>query len=988
MAYDAFISYSHLSDGVVAPALEHGLERLARPWYRLRALQAFRDQSDLPLTPSLWGTISDALDDARFFVLLASPESAASEWVNREVAHWCATRGTDGLFIVVTGGELAWDQEAGDFSASSTAVPAALRGRFASEPLHLDLRWARDVADLSLRLSRFRAAVALLASPMRGLPPDELEGEDIRLHRRARRLAKAAVSGLVVLAVAASLAAVAAAANARRAEKEARVALARQVGLEAIDLPASTLDRAFLLSLAAAGLEAGADTSRFRPTRTLIGRYSRLDRIRSTETPAGLTSVRGVALAADGTLAGAVLSFDARGALSSEVLRWPDGAGAPSRTRSPVGVNEVAFLGATSDRMVLRGADGGLSVASGEGTQPIEGRTSAVRADLARAVMTVGESARLVDLGEGRVLADVSLAAPLTSSLHREVTVVAVGDRLVVVDTRSGGIIGDVRLPSPVVAAGATEDGSAVVSLERTGGSALLRLFRRPPGGAMTAASPVAVDLGSDVVRRVVLAPDGARLLVVTDRRTLLLPTSGGASEAVDDGGVGIVASDLSGRYVAVGGSRLAVWDLQTGQRRMALPERVTAMAWGGPCDAGGACVLATVGQSLDVWDPAALTHQRLAGDTNAQALAVSPDGATLSSAGWGPSVAVWQRRPRPDSTSRRELTPAGALTALDPGSRALARVSDGTARISRVGAGPATSIEVGDADRISLLAGGRRLATVAAGAVRLWDTASGRSVPVDPMCSGDLMAASPDGTVLALLQLRDRRLAVCDARSGSKRDVAVLGDLTAPSALAVDDDGGVVVGTEEGELARFPLVAGRIKGGIRIGVGFGGETIRVNALAVARGRVAAGLAPIGQGAVQGRVLVWDVAGNGEPIVFDVDQGEVAAVSLSDDGELLLVAGRDRQDGPVTVQVWESATRRRVGRALDGLSGAVTQLRGHEGEIVGVDLAGRAVRWLLGRDPREEVCEIVGRPLRDEEWVAAASGVLGREDFSAQCGAE
>ncbi len=31
MAYDAFISYSHAADGVLAPALEHGLERLARP---------------------------------------------------------------------------------------------------------------------------------------------------------------------------------------------------------------------------------------------------------------------------------------------------------------------------------------------------------------------------------------------------------------------------------------------------------------------------------------------------------------------------------------------------------------------------------------------------------------------------------------------------------------------------------------------------------------------------------------------------------------------------------------------------------------------------------------------------------------------------------------------------------------------------------------------------------------------------------------------
>ena len=87
MAYDAFISYSHAADGVLAPALEHGLERLARPWYRLRAMAVFRDESALALTPHLWSTIVTKLDQSRYLVVLASPESAASAWVNKEVSH-------------------------------------------------------------------------------------------------------------------------------------------------------------------------------------------------------------------------------------------------------------------------------------------------------------------------------------------------------------------------------------------------------------------------------------------------------------------------------------------------------------------------------------------------------------------------------------------------------------------------------------------------------------------------------------------------------------------------------------------------------------------------------------------------------------------------------------------------------------------------------------------------------------------------------------
>src|SRR5205807_10037379 len=39
--YAAFISYSHAADGRLAPAVERGLERLARPWYRRRALRIF-----------------------------------------------------------------------------------------------------------------------------------------------------------------------------------------------------------------------------------------------------------------------------------------------------------------------------------------------------------------------------------------------------------------------------------------------------------------------------------------------------------------------------------------------------------------------------------------------------------------------------------------------------------------------------------------------------------------------------------------------------------------------------------------------------------------------------------------------------------------------------------------------------------------------------------------------------------------------------------
>ena len=139
------------------------------------------------------------MDDAEWFVLLASPDAVASEWVNRELSHWIASKSANRILLVVTDGTWEWDTTAR--ALVGTAVPEPLRAVYGDEPRHVDLRWARVETDLDLRNSRFRDVVAELAAPMHGVDKDELESEDIRLHRRARRLARGATSLLVVLLV-------------------------------------------------------------------------------------------------------------------------------------------------------------------------------------------------------------------------------------------------------------------------------------------------------------------------------------------------------------------------------------------------------------------------------------------------------------------------------------------------------------------------------------------------------------------------------------------------------------------------------------------------------------------------------------------------------------------------------------------------------------------------------------------------------------------
>ena len=208
-SYDAFVSYSHAADNRLAPALQAGLQSLAKPWYRRRALRVFRDKTSLSASPELWPAIEQALGQARYFVLLASPEAAGSPWVDREVRWWRVHRGRDTVLIVLTDGQLVWDGSIGDFDTDQTnTIPPGLRGWFTAEPLWVDLRWARDEQHVSLRNPGFRDALADLAAPLRGLPKDELVGEDIRQHRRVRRLARGAVTLLTLLAVLASSAAV------------------------------------------------------------------------------------------------------------------------------------------------------------------------------------------------------------------------------------------------------------------------------------------------------------------------------------------------------------------------------------------------------------------------------------------------------------------------------------------------------------------------------------------------------------------------------------------------------------------------------------------------------------------------------------------------------------------------------------------------------------------------------------------------------------
>jgi tetratricopeptide (TPR) repeat protein len=197
--YDGFISYSHAKDKPIAAALQSAIQKLGKPWYRRRALRLFRDDTSLSATPQLWPSIERALGQSRFFVLLASPESAASPWVGKEAAYWIDRNGTDTLLIGVTDGELRWDEKTGDFAWNeATPLPAVLAGRFKTEPKWVDLRPYRHGADQ--RDSRFIELGADFAAAIHGTPKEDLLSQEVRQQRRALTLALATAALMLVIA--------------------------------------------------------------------------------------------------------------------------------------------------------------------------------------------------------------------------------------------------------------------------------------------------------------------------------------------------------------------------------------------------------------------------------------------------------------------------------------------------------------------------------------------------------------------------------------------------------------------------------------------------------------------------------------------------------------------------------------------------------------------------------------------------------------------
>lgn len=174
--YNAFISYRHAPlDSKIAAHVQKSLERFHIPdkirksTGKKRIERIFRDKDELPITSDLTETISGALENSDYLIVICSENTKESFWVKREIEYFLRSHSRDHVLTVLAGGEpqdvipealLTQEKTFTDENGVEHTVKAPL------EPLSCDYRLPMRKAD--------KEELPRLASAIIGCSYDEL----------------------------------------------------------------------------------------------------------------------------------------------------------------------------------------------------------------------------------------------------------------------------------------------------------------------------------------------------------------------------------------------------------------------------------------------------------------------------------------------------------------------------------------------------------------------------------------------------------------------------------------------------------------------------------------------------------------------------------------------------------------------------------------------------------------------------------------------
>jgi len=206
--YWAFISYSH-ADEEWAKWLHKSIETYRVPRNLIgretangslpkRLFPVFRDRDELPGASDLGGKLQDALTKSRCLIVICSPKSAVSKWVNEEVKTYKSLGRADHVLCLMTDGE----PNAAPDSGLLECFPQAVRFQVDShgevtnlpaEPIAADVRPGKD--------GKTNALLKLLSGVM-GVGYDELRRREKQRQRQQqlRRVVMALAVALLIFA--------------------------------------------------------------------------------------------------------------------------------------------------------------------------------------------------------------------------------------------------------------------------------------------------------------------------------------------------------------------------------------------------------------------------------------------------------------------------------------------------------------------------------------------------------------------------------------------------------------------------------------------------------------------------------------------------------------------------------------------------------------------------------------------------------------------
>ena len=939
--YNAFISYRHCEpDRRWAKWLHRALETyrppraLVRSGVPARIRRVFRDEDELPASADLSRAIDEALEQSRYLIVVCSPRTLESRWVNQEIVRFREMGRGDRILALLVEGEPgeAFPLALREIRTRITGEGGATREEIEHvEPLAVDVRASRTERPAELeRMARLRLAACIL-----GCRFDDLRQRDQERHRRRLFAASAVLAGLVVSFGVLALWAF----NERdRAERERAATIealgrARHAGLLNASRAAQPGDPmlALLLARAAAVQQATpAAVTRLHEvlaassTRRVLRAGERLDG--AILDPTGRfvlgCSWRGGATVWD-LDGGSAISLDAPGARLAPGAFSPDGM----------------WVVTTGDAVRMwRLGDGHATL---EWTQPVEHRLAAVSPDGRHLVTGGAFDAPILWMQDGRRVAALQAegeTAPARETVdvawapEGEVVAIARADGVVQLWTSAGvqetalrhEYVRDVAFSQVghvltrggnqamvwsrdgealhTVVLGGVEDDIRHVSFSPSGDSVLTtfgdgraRLWPLPRTRVEEAPTPTVFSVANAELQGAWVTPDGRRVVATCSDGTLRVWDRRGATRGVFAGMPPLFARDgvigflEAGRRVVFLAGDVHVWSLQGEEVAvLRVPED-----WNGQ-DAqvleatftpDGRDVL-THSLTVSSGDTAArwrLSGEPIAAVTSQRVLAVAPElllvreENELRLIGWdGTTTAVLETKGRPPVVAAA-LSPAG--------DRVVTVSHDGTLEVWD-GRGELLSTSTTYARHGVTLAfapDGRHFAAGAGrtefGALTIW-TRDGVEVAAgsghDAYVCG--LAFSPDGTLLASASFDET--AVLSSSTGEPLQ-RLVGHEGIVNSVALSSDGRLVLTTSADGTARLWNRQGEV---VAVLEGHAGEILD--------GDVSPAGDRIVTASADGTARLWSLDGE-EQAVLAGHRGGVRGARFSPDGRYVVTAGQD-----------------------------------------------------------------------------------------------